>query len=789
MSSRVLRSTPSRMTRDKAVSDSERTMTGQGEGMAQSPTSVRKGFKNEGTHPQLQDAVKQDLSFSNALSQGSDVPIQTKVRKVGSVRTSLGPAENATAKTLLKSLKRKECSAGKEPEASKKARRSNPGVRVVGGKVYDSENGTTCHQCRQKTLELTAVCKQSNSKCKRGFCSKCLFNRYGEKVEDVTQLESWACPFCRGLCNCSNCRKKKGLQATGILAHVAKAQGFVSVAALLKIAPKATQPSSSERILKQTSPNSAEMPHAGRPSVSTPAKNPPKARTLDATNTKAHSSHTAGARTPNSNRRKSSTASPAAEAALALPYLVSETVPETPEPLTPPTKRLKAPGLGLTPPKQQAEAQRLAELGSGSDGEKGERQASPEVAPKVDAGVVEKKKRKRKAVLPVEAVTQLPRPTSSPVETLHGVPVPAALVGDVLQILEFLATFTEAIDIPHLSESKLLHELLEAEKLPRGDRCMLGQVQARLLSLVLVERGQAPVSASRWLPALHDHVNAHPLMHHILERQLEARQQSPNEKEPVVEETPDRKCGSVQKSRRESDVKSVGRSEEEGDTAVNGLSEGVRILEALADQKTGYMQLSPADRVFLLKLLCDDALETAAVRAVMESALTAAEEAARRQRKDVTTAREEAKEARAKLREVEMAQLLGLKGERTPLSPSAEERIVAVVREQAAKLAAAVAATKRPASGCPEGVECREMRLPPLGGEPRGVHYWKLAGADELLMTQDMAPQRLHGDSWLQSTPDEIAAYTTELRSVGFPGQRLEAKLRAAFLEEEGQEA
>lgn len=71
---------------------------------------------------------------------------------------------------------------------------------------------------------------------------------------------------------------------------------------------------------------------------------------------------------------------------------------------------------------------------------------------------------------------RLPRPASSSVDILHGVLVPAALVGDVLQILEFLATFAEVVDLPHLSESKLLHELLEADRLPRGDRCTLGQV-------------------------------------------------------------------------------------------------------------------------------------------------------------------------------------------------------------------------------------------------------------------------------------------------------------------------
>lgn len=37
------------------------------------------------------------------------------------------------------------------PPADKKPRKprtTNPGVRVQGGRIYDSENGTTCHQVR-----------------------------------------------------------------------------------------------------------------------------------------------------------------------------------------------------------------------------------------------------------------------------------------------------------------------------------------------------------------------------------------------------------------------------------------------------------------------------------------------------------------------------------------------------------------------------------------------------------------------------------------------------------------
>ncbi|KAL4424642.1 hypothetical protein ABPG77_002260 [Micractinium sp. CCAP 211/92] len=118
---------------------------------------------------------------------------------------------------------------------AKKKRNNNPGVRVQGGRVYDSENGTTCHQCRQKTAEIKAKC----TACTLYFCPKCLENRYKEKVEAANTAGDWRCPRCRGECNCSNCRKKKGMEATGQLANIAKKAGFGSVRDLLERNPNA----------------------------------------------------------------------------------------------------------------------------------------------------------------------------------------------------------------------------------------------------------------------------------------------------------------------------------------------------------------------------------------------------------------------------------------------------------------------------------------------------------------------------------------------------------------------
>ncbi|KAI3976222.1 hypothetical protein MKX01_019168 [Papaver californicum] len=129
--------------------------------------------------------------------------------------------------------------------AAKGKRTKCPGVRKVGRKIYDSENGTTCHQCRQKTMEFVAACKNNskpctsakkkNEPCNLKFCHKCLTNRYGEKAEEVKLLDGWHCPKCRGICNCSFCRKKRGDIPTGMLIHRAKATGYESVSQLLSL--------------------------------------------------------------------------------------------------------------------------------------------------------------------------------------------------------------------------------------------------------------------------------------------------------------------------------------------------------------------------------------------------------------------------------------------------------------------------------------------------------------------------------------------------------------------------
>uniref|UniRef100_A0A2H8TVT8 Cell division cycle-associated 7-like protein n=1 Tax=Melanaphis sacchari TaxID=742174 RepID=A0A2H8TVT8_9HEMI len=104
------------------------------------------------------------------------------------------------------------------------------------GKKYDSKEGTTCHQCRQKTMDQKSYCRHENCKGMRGmFCGFCLGRRYGEDVAEALLNPLWACPPCRGRCNCSICRRDQGKDPTGQLAQVAKAKGYKSVCDLLRI--------------------------------------------------------------------------------------------------------------------------------------------------------------------------------------------------------------------------------------------------------------------------------------------------------------------------------------------------------------------------------------------------------------------------------------------------------------------------------------------------------------------------------------------------------------------------
>ncbi|KAL4566419.1 hypothetical protein LXL04_030534 [Taraxacum kok-saghyz] len=123
------------------------------------------------------------------------------------------------------------------PSSSSTPKRTkSPGFRVVGKRIYDSKNGKTCHQCRQKTLDFSVTCTnqgENKKPCPLNVCQACLLNRYGENAEEAAESADWKCPRCRGICNCSFCMKKRGCGPTGSLALTTKKIGFKSVSSFL----------------------------------------------------------------------------------------------------------------------------------------------------------------------------------------------------------------------------------------------------------------------------------------------------------------------------------------------------------------------------------------------------------------------------------------------------------------------------------------------------------------------------------------------------------------------------
>jgi len=106
-------------------------------------------------------------------------------------------------------------------------------------KQYDQVHGTSCHQCRQKTLDTKTICRSEDCSGIRGmFCGPCLRNRYGEDAVQALKDKAWTCPPCRGTCNCSICRRRSGKACTGILVHHARERGFNDVDAYLSQAER-----------------------------------------------------------------------------------------------------------------------------------------------------------------------------------------------------------------------------------------------------------------------------------------------------------------------------------------------------------------------------------------------------------------------------------------------------------------------------------------------------------------------------------------------------------------------
>jgi hypothetical protein len=120
----------------------------------------------------------------------------------------------------------------------------NPSIKKLKNEIGESihvalgpeKKSLICHQCRQHvyipfSVQCTVLKKRTTipegTRCRTSYCYRCLSNRYNEKTKEILSHNelraghvndagyTWECPLCRGICNCSLCRKKMELNSLG----------------------------------------------------------------------------------------------------------------------------------------------------------------------------------------------------------------------------------------------------------------------------------------------------------------------------------------------------------------------------------------------------------------------------------------------------------------------------------------------------------------------------------------------------------------------------------------------
>ncbi|KAJ4961799.1 hypothetical protein NE237_021709 [Protea cynaroides] len=222
--------------------------------MGMSPTSVSKFIASP--KPNKEEMINMNLNLNQSHSESDVVQSQQEALPSPSLQASVSTVlaspepnkEEMINRNLSVNQSYSESDAVQSQHealpspsllqcSSPSERTESPGNRASGGRVYNSKNGKSCHQCRQKTLNFSSACKtlKNNKLCTLKFCHKCLLNRYGEKAEEMAVSDDWTCPKCRGICNCSFCMKKRGYRPTGMLVNTAKESGFSSVSEMLHV--------------------------------------------------------------------------------------------------------------------------------------------------------------------------------------------------------------------------------------------------------------------------------------------------------------------------------------------------------------------------------------------------------------------------------------------------------------------------------------------------------------------------------------------------------------------------
>lgn len=577
--------------------------------------------------------------------------------------------------------KRKEGDSGGGDGSSIAKRNSNPGVRVVGGRIYCPFNGKTCHQCRQKTLDFTAACRnmKGDKQCTIKFCHKCLLNRYGEKAADVAVLEDWKCPKCRGICNCSFCMKKRGHKPTGILVHTAKKTGFSSVSEMLNVGgPDSLDLNKPANPVDVSSLNSDSDENLAVLSPRKRGKENSSDRNIDL-NLKLDSS-TANSDKKSSKKRKSDDLNEMHNTDVDDESILKDRTLKKPSDSDKVSdrevQRNKKNKRGVKVRKNM-----MVDVSSGISSDlvneekpnMGQDAAGSLAARAYQAAVKSKstadpvKVNGDSAILQKELHADIPLPEGILLTGVAGVELPSEVTGDALQFLEFCAAFGKVLDIRKGEAESILRELTCGRRRRHGQASLIVRFHIQLISLILKDMGDESPSITSaddrnsWLQAIGKYLS-------------------------------DSKCPFE-------------------DFPLGCLDKG-------AD---GYDELDLSKKLRLLNFLCDEALSTENLRGWIEEQNLQYVENGKETRGKLLEVKDKEKLLKQKMKNEVAEAIIAKNG--VPLSFSEHDAIVSQVKHEIAQVQAEMLEMSRISK---KGQRSDAVRTEPVIVDGQGHTFWKL---------------------------------------------------------------
>ncbi|KAJ9562002.1 hypothetical protein OSB04_007162 [Centaurea solstitialis] len=589
-------------------------------------------------------------------------------------------------------------------------RNKSPGVRVIHGRVYDSQNGTTCHQCRQKTCVVSASCTNlARAKpCTLKYCHTCLLNRYGEKAEDVALVAEWKCPRCRDICNCSICMKKRGHQPTGMLVQMAKASGFSSVSDMIHV-KGAQNLSPYKKRVKETcaSPRKLASPDEGV--IITSPKKPGKENLFDG---KIDSNANPSLPAPSNEEKPKKMKQKGLEGMHDGGGVNGVSGAEINNALN--KKKEKPDMLNKMEKKKhkKIKVEGSKEIDGGNvnsgaiskvdgvqkegkdidtsihDGNEAEEKNVDEGGEDLDGGCDQnanqqakdkKYSKAKKNTLNLsnnllEAIIRLP--TGSELVTIAGVDLPKEDAGNALQFLEFCATFGKILDVRKGQAEAVLRDLIKGRSTRRGKYSLVIQFHIQLLSVIQAETESGSESESEsesksptldpthgndsWLKALKSCI---PKSEHLLEH-----------------------------------------------------------VDSIDKKASGYDDLDSSIKLRLLTLLCDEVLGTEKLRNWINDEVVKFAEKKKEAREKLAAARDKEKVLKQKMQDDVAKAILARDG--VPLTMSEHDAIVSEIKNKTAEAHAEMIACKQLIPIDKERPDA--VRIEPIFRDNDGNVYWKL---------------------------------------------------------------